>query len=70
MKTFHEDRRLIYTFPQGTLVLVGASELLEGITEETSLLVLAVPVPELHYWCSRPKSGTLEQSSLRRRGGG
>jgi len=26
MKVFHEDRRLIYTFPSGTLALVRASE--------------------------------------------
>ena len=60
MKSFHEDRRPIYTFPSGTLVLVGASKLLESITEETSLLALALPVPELHYWCSRPRGGMLK----------
>jgi len=60
MKSFYEDQRLIFTFPSGTLVLVSASELLEGITEETSLLGLALPVPELHCWYSRPRSGKLE----------
>ena len=34
--------------------------LLEGITEETSLRVLTLPVPVLHCWCSRPRGGTLE----------
>ena len=34
--------------------------LLEGITEEDSLLVLASPVSELHCWCSRPRGGTVE----------
>ena len=28
--------------------------LLGGVMEEDSLLVLALPVPELHCWCSRP----------------
>ena len=60
MKSFYEDQRLIFTFPSGTLVLVSASELLEGITEEDFLLVLALPVPDLHCWCSRPRSVTLE----------
>ena len=42
------------------LALVGASELLEGVTEETPLLVLALPVRELHCWYSRPRGGTVE----------
>jgi len=65
MKSFHEDRRPIYTFPSGTLVLVGASKLLESITEETSLLALALPVPELHYWYSRPRGCTLNVFATR-----
>jgi len=56
MRSFHEDGGPIYTFLSGTLALVNASELSEGIDGgKAFLLVLALPVPELRCWCLRSR---------------
>jgi len=70
MKTFHEDRRLIYTFPQGTLVLVSASEDCWRHNGADFSSRTRFTCPRAPLLVLETRAALWKQSSLRRRGGG